>query len=149
MFLNDKFATDTPGSSLLWKIQAHSQTSPPDTHWDSPACLPSHQYPFQELVALHSFTSKFVIPKSRTKCACMLSCFSHVQLFATQWTVAFQAPLSMGFSRQEYWSGWPCSSPGDLPYQGSNPCLLSLLHWHLGSLPLVPPGKSRTKCSSC
>ena len=37
--------------------------------------------------------------------ACLLSHFSHVQLFVTLWTVACQAPLSMGFSRQEYWSG--------------------------------------------
>ena len=48
---------------------------------------------------------------------------SHVQLFATPWTVALQAPLSMGFSRQEYWSGLPFPSPGDLLYQGSNPGL--------------------------
>ena len=46
--------------------------------------------------------------------ACMLSCFSRVQLFATPWTAAHQAPLSMGFSRQEYWSVLPCPSPGDL-----------------------------------
>ena len=48
----------------------------------------------------------------------MLSCFSRVQLFATLWTVACQAPLSKGFSRQEYWSGLPCPSPGDLPVPG-------------------------------
>ena len=41
---------------------------------------------------------------------------SHVRLFATPWTVAPQAPLSMGFSRQEYWSGLPFPSPGDLTY---------------------------------
>ena len=40
-------------------------------------------------------------------CKCMLSCFSHVRLFTTPWTVALQAPLSMRFSRQEYWSGLP------------------------------------------
>ena len=43
---------------------------------------------------------------------------SHVQLFATPWTVAPQAPPSMGFSRQEYWSGLPFPSPGDLPDPG-------------------------------
>ena len=43
----------------------------------------------------------------------MLSHFSHVQLFATLWTVACQAPLPMGFSRQEYWRGLPCLSLGD------------------------------------
>ena len=46
---------------------------------------------------------------------CMLSRFSCVHLSATPWTVAHQAPLSMGFSRQEYWSGLPCPSLGDLP----------------------------------
>ena len=45
---------------------------------------------------------------------CMLSCFSHVQLFATLWIIARQASLSMGFSRQEYWSRLPCPPPGDL-----------------------------------
>ena len=47
--------------------------------------------------------------------ACMLSCFSHVQLCAVLWTVACQASLSMGFSKQEHWSGLPCPPPGDLP----------------------------------
>ena len=45
----------------------------------------------------------------------VLSCFSRVQIFATLWTIARQAPLSVGFSRQEYWSGLPFPSPGDLP----------------------------------
>ena len=49
---------------------------------------------------------------------CMLSCFSHIQLFATPWTVALQAPLPMGFSRQEYWNGLPCPPPGDIPSPG-------------------------------
>ena len=46
---------------------------------------------------------------------------SRVQLFATPWTVAYQAPLSMGFSRQQYWSGLPFPSPGDLPNPGLKP----------------------------
>ena len=73
----------------------------------------------------------------------LLSCFSRVQLFATLWTVAHQAPLSMGFSRQEYWSGLPCPPPGDLPDPdvGWIPHLLCLLHWQVGSLSLAPPGK--------
>ena len=49
---------------------------------------------------------------------CMLSCFSRVRVFETLWTVASQAPLSMGFSRQEYWSGLPCPSPWGLPDAG-------------------------------
>ena len=47
---------------------------------------------------------------------CMLGRFNYVQLFVIQWTVTCQAPLSMGFSRQEYWSVLPFPSPGDLPY---------------------------------
>jgi len=53
------------------------------------------------------------------------------QLYPTlcdPWTVARQAPLSMGFPRQEYWSGLPLSTPGDFPTQESNPYFLSLLH---------------------
>ena len=54
-------------------------------------------------------------------CCAVLSCFNHVQLFATLWTVAHQAPLSMGFSRQEFWSGLPFPPPGDLPDPGIKP----------------------------
>ena len=56
--------------------------------------------------------------------ACVLNCFSHTPLFATPWTVAHQAPLSMGFSRQEYWSWLPCPSPGELPNLGMEPVSL-------------------------
>ena len=55
---------------------------------------------------------------------CVPSCFSHVRLFATLWTVACQAPLSMESSREEYWSGWPCPPPGDLPDPGIEPTSL-------------------------
>ena len=51
-------------------------------------------------------------------CAKSLQC---CPIFATQWTVACQDPLSMGFSRQEYWSGLPCPSPGDLLHPGIKP----------------------------
>ena len=70
----------------------------------------------------------------------MLSRFSLVRLFSTLWTIACQAPLSMGLSRQEYWS---CHAllQGIFPPQGLNLSLLCLLHWQAGSLPLVPPGK--------
>ena len=56
----------------------------------------------------------------------LLSCFSHVQLCATLWTVACKAPPSIGFPRQEYWNGLPCPPPGDLPDTGIEPkCLRS------------------------
>ena len=70
-----------------------------------------------------SFSTEPPRKPQRMECACVLSCFSCVQLFVTQWTIAHQAPLSLGFSRQEYWSGLPCPPPGDLPNQGSNPHL--------------------------
>ena len=66
--------------------------------------------------------------------------FRDAQLFATLWTLASQAPLSMGLSRQEYWSGLPFPSPGIFPTQGLNLYLLGLLHWQAGSLLLPPPG---------
>ena len=68
-------------------------------------------------------------------CVWTLSC---VQLFETPWAVALQAPPSMGFCRQEYWSGLPFPPPGDLLTQGSDP---SLLHGQADSLPSESPGK--------
>ena len=56
---------------------------------------------------------------------CELNRFSRVQRCAIIWTVAPQAPLSMGFSRQEYWSGWPFPSPGDIPNPGIKPASLT------------------------
>ena len=68
----------------------------------------------------------------------LLSRFSHVRLCATPETAAHQAPLSMGFSRQEYWTGLLCPSPGDLPNPGIEPIFQRLLL--AGSLLLEPPG---------
>ena len=62
---------------------------------------------------------------------------SHVRLFATPWTVAHQAPPSVGFSRQEYWSGLPFPSPGDLPDPGIEPGSPTL--W-ADALPSETPG---------
>ena len=69
--------------------------------------------------------------------SCMLKCFSHVQFFATLWTVACLSPLSMGFSRETYWSGLPSPPPGDL----SNPGIqsVSLTDALTGRLSLAPP----------
>ena len=63
---------------------------------------------------------------------------SRLRLFATLWTVACQAPLSMGFSRQEYWSGLPCPSPGELPNPGIESVFPAL---QADSLLSEPPGK--------
>ena len=64
---------------------------------------------------------------------------SRVLLFVTPWTVAPQAPLSMGFSRQEYWLGWGFPSRGDLSNPGIEPRSPTL---QADSLPAEPPGKN-------
>ena len=66
----------------------------------------------------------------------------HVRLFATPWGVAYQAPPSVGFSRQEYWSGLPFPSPGDLPNPGIEPRSPTL---RADALPSEPPGKTHRK----
>ena len=67
---------------------------------------------------------------------------SQVQLFVTPWTVARQAPLCMEFSRQEYCSGLPCPSPGDLPHPGIKPMSLVSSALAGGFFTTLPPGKS-------
>ena len=67
---------------------------------------------------------------------CLLNHFSRVQLFATLWTVACQAPLSMEFSKQEYWSGLPFPSPGDLPNSGIEPVFPVAPALHVDPVPL-------------
>ena len=76
--------------------------------------------------------------------ACVLSHFSLVQLFVTLWTAVLQAPLSMGFFRQEYWSGLPCPPSGDLPDPGIEPMSLMSPDWQENSLPLASSGKPWT-----
>ena len=70
---------------------------------------------------------------------------SGVRLFETQWTVAYQAPLSMGFSRQEYWGGLLFPTPGKEIFQTQ--ALNPGLHWdhwtQVNALPSEPPGKSK------
>ena len=78
--------------------------------------------------------------KSQVVLMCMLSLFSRVGLFVTPWTVADQAPLSVGFSRQEYWSWLSCPPPGDLPNPGIEPRSPAL---QTDSWPSEPPGKPR------
>ena len=71
-------------------------------------------------------------------CACVLNQLSVCSSLRPYGTV--QALLSMGFSRQEYWGGLPCSPPRDLPDPGIKPCFSCLLHWQVGSLLLALPG---------
>ena len=67
---------------------------------------------------------------------------SRVRLFATPWTVAYQAPPSMGFSRQEYWSGLPFPSPGNLPNPGIEPESPTV---QADTLTSEPPGKPKSR----
>ena len=72
---------------------------------------------------------------------CVLSRFSYVWLFETLWTVAHLAPLSIEFSRQEYWGGLPCPPSGDLTDPGIEPTSLMSTALAGVSLPLAPSGK--------
>ena len=69
--------------------------------------------------------SVFLGTVSQDKQGSVCESLGRVQLFATPWAVAHQAPLSMGFSRQGYWSGLPCPPPGDLPDPGIKPASLT------------------------
>ena len=111
---------------------------------------------FFKTVVIKSIISSYCWAKDLWRCnfaastterggMCMLIHFSHVQLFVTLWTVTCQAPLSMGFSRQEYQSELPFFSSGDFPDSGIKPMSLCFLHWHTSSLPLIPSGKLRKK----
>ena len=75
----------------------------------------------------------------------LVKLLSHVQLFVTSWTVAHQAPLSMGFSRQAYWSGLPFPSPGDLHNPGIEPRSPAL---RADALTSEPPGKPECHLSN-
>ena len=79
---------------------------------------------------IHNIVSRAMEPLWKIVC-CLLDTKSRLTL-CIPWTVAHQAPLPMELPRQEYWSGLPFSSPGDLPDQGLN---LSLPHWQEDSLP--------------
>ena len=81
-------------------------------------------------------------------CCCLVTKFAS-DSFATPWTVARQAPLYIQFSRQEYWSGVPFPSPGDLPGPGIEPMSLA---WQMDSLPLShlgSPVRKRKKSRDC
>ena len=84
--------------------------------------------------------------RSHTLRAYMLIRFSHVQLFATTWTGAHQALLSMRFSRQEYWSRLSCPPPGDLPVLGIVPTSPACPALQADSLPIELPGKPHMLC---
>ena len=127
-----KFSTPVVIPKLVWplscKIPIFSTSLPVFTNWST----------------FSSVTNPFIAPAtiryiefSSTKLSKVKSP-SRVRLFATPWTVAYQIPPSMGFSRQECWSGLPFPSPGDLLDPGIKPGSPAL---QAGALPSEPPGK--------
>ena len=84
-----------------------------------------------------TLTRRIFIGKVMSLPTCLLIHFSCVRLFVTPWTVSCQAPLSMGFSRQEYWSGLPCPPPGDLPDPRIEPVSPSAPALQADSLPVL------------
>ena len=120
----------SPGSSLHgifqarlpeWVAISFSRRSSRPRVWTWVSCIGRQ-------ILYHSTTMKYLKVKS----------FSRVRLFATPWTVAYQAPQSVEFSRQEYWSGLPFPSPGDPPNPGIEPGSPTL---QADALPSEPPGK--------
>ena len=115
-FLNQAHKVLVPGSlqgpGLLGK-----QMSPPQ----QPPLTPTPHLQHEEVRILLNLQKQTPTESGICTHVCMLSRFSRVQLLETPWTVARQPPLSMGFSRQEYCSGLPCPSPGDLPDPGIEP----------------------------
>ena len=105
---------------------------------DGSLCQTLHcsNWPFWGFLFL--FTQCFLAEVYSSDTKVKVKSLSHVRLFLTPWTVAYQVPPSVGFSRQEYWSGLPFPSPGDLPNPGIEPRSPVL---QTDSLPSEPPGK--------
>ena len=124
--------------------------------WDPVVCRPQPWIepvkPAVEVWSLNCWTARGIVPTTILDlteggnvgcCVCMLNHCSPVWLFATLWTVARQAPLSMGSFRQEYWGGLPLPSPGIFFTQGSNPGPLRPLLSPVASRATSAPGGPR------
>ena len=111
--------------SIFQQREARGRGSPGSAR----ARIPSREHSWRRCLMGHSILRG-------NACLCAQSFDS-----ATPWTVARQAPVSMGFFRQESWSGLPCPSPGITPTQGLSLNLFCLLPWQAGSFLLASPGK--------
>ena len=113
----------------MWEWWADSMSHGEGTGLDNPNCL-GPTCGSTTVHVLFIISSNHVLTIVTEKCeimhVCMLSHFSYAQLFVAQWTVVHQALLSMGFSRQEYWSRLPCPLPGYLPNPGIKPASLGV-----------------------
>ena len=135
--LHTSWASAAASLSPVRTFQMHTMCSPSlaFSHLFSTVVLEIGTVKRGGITSLHDFTS---VTHLENRKKVKVKSLSHVRLFATPWSVARQAPPSMGFSRQEYWSGLPFPSPGDLPNPGIEPQSPAL---HADSLPSEPPGK--------
>jgi len=125
----------------LWTLCSTSRQSP------SPSPVSNtHFFPFLSSFQTHPSCPHLTQTRLCLFLLCMLRHVSCVQLFATLWTVARQAPLSMGFCRQEYWSGLPFSSPGDLPAPRIEPTSSAAPALQVDSLPLNHRASPKHPC---
>ena len=143
VWLCDPMDCSLPGSSVHWIIQARilkwvalpfSRGSSPPRVWTWVSYIAGRFFTIRGIREAHSLSTESLH-------VCMLSCFSPVWLFETPWTVARQAPLSMGSFRQKYWSGFPCPPPGNLPHPQIKPTLLTSPALAGGFLTTKPPRK--------
>ena len=129
----------TKNASRHCQIFPMVQTVP---HWEPPTYnTRSSPPPDHFLFLTEEYSTLFT-----SICACVLSHLSRVRLFVTLWTVAHQALLSMGFSGKNAGVGCHALLQEIFPTQGPDLCLLNLLHWQMGSLPLAPPRKPPLLC---
>ena len=127
-----------PGFFFLWSLCSDGSIYPKHTFQ---ICTVSAASLYLGLFSDFPFLGSFMTtPSPRPPCTCAKSLQSCPNLFVTPWTVAHQAPLSVGFSRQEYWSELPCSPPGDLPNLGIEPRSPT---WQADSLSSEPPGRMK------
>ena len=115
-------------SSDLWRVCGHSiyvqsmlKEINPEYSSEGLLLKLTLQYFGHLMQRANSLEKILILRKTEGKNKVKVKSLSRVRLFVTLWTVAYQAPPSMGFSRQEYWSGLPFPSPGDLPNPGIKP----------------------------
>ena len=137
-FLQPSFLICTLGCTALCPTNISTQTSHRNSNLLLSHHVPFPQWPFSSYAPCNTSTliwkpSTHLWPFPFFLCVWLLS---HAWLCATPWTEAHQAPLSMGFFRQEYWSGLPFPPLGDLPDPGIEPAPLCLLHWRRTLYPL-------------
>ena len=135
---NFTFSLSFCGSSIVWGLQKISSRIWWKWHSYKIAGFNLSWISFNNLFFIELLLNYAIVELRIAELCCTVLLLSRVWLFTTPWTVARQAPLSMGFSRQEDWSGFPCPPPGDLPNPGMELRSPTLQE---DSLPTELPGK--------